>query len=118
MLNGENRKANRVRFDHKHPVNLMGVDGTWRRSCVLLDVSETGAKIEVEGSVDVLQAKEFFLLLSSTGLAFRRCELVWIDGCNAGIRFVQVKPGPKKTESGAKKVERAETKPAAGESKQ
>ena len=117
MLNGENRKANRVRFDHKHPVNLMGVDGTWRRSCILLDISETGAKIEVEGTVDVLQAKEFFLLLSSTGLAFRRCELVWIDGCNAGIRFVQVKPGQKKAESSAK-VERTEKKAAVSERKQ
>jgi len=103
MMKGENRKSNRVRFDHKHAVNLMGVDGTWRRSCVLLDVSETGAKIEVEGTIEVLQAKEFFLLLSSTGLAFRRCELVWIDGCNAGIRFVQIKPGKKKAESSEKK---------------
>jgi hypothetical protein len=103
MLKGEHRKTNRVRFDHKHPVNLMGVDGTWRRSCVLLDVSETGAKIEIEGSVEVLQAKEFFLLLSSTGLAFRRCELVWIDGSNAGIRFVQLKPGKKKADSSEKK---------------
>ena len=34
MLKGENRKTNRVRFDHKHAVNLMGADGTWRRSCV------------------------------------------------------------------------------------
>ncbi len=98
MLKGENRKTNRVRFEHKHAVNLMGADGTWRRSCVLLDVSATGAKIEIEGSVDVLQAKEFFLLLSSTGLAFRRCELVWIDGCSAGIRFVKPKPAGKKAE--------------------
>ncbi|HLG81721.1 MAG TPA: PilZ domain-containing protein [Bradyrhizobium sp.] len=104
-MKGENRGSNRVRFDHKHPVNLMGVDGTWRRSCVLLDVSATGAKIEVEGTVDVLQAKEFFLLLSSTGLAFRRCELVWIDGCNAGIRFVQLKPGQKRPEISEKKAE-------------
>jgi hypothetical protein len=35
-----------------------------------------------------LQAREFFLLLSSTGLAFRRCELVWIDGAQVGVRFV------------------------------
>lgn len=99
MLKGENRKSNRVRFDHKHAVNLMGADGTWRRSCVLLDISSSGAKIEIEGSVDVLQAKEFFLLLSSTGLAFRRCELVWIDGCSAGVRFVKAKPVGKKAES-------------------
>jgi hypothetical protein len=84
----DSRKALRVRMEHKHPVNLMGSDGTWRRSCFLLDVSETGAKIEVEGSLEVLQAKEFFMLLSSTGLAFRRCELVWIDGTMAGVHFI------------------------------
>ena len=40
---------------------------------------------------EVLQAKEFFLVLSSTGLAFRRCELVWLDGTIAGIRFLENK---------------------------
>jgi len=84
----DGRKALRVRMDHKQAVNLMGSDGTWRRSCVLLDVSQSGAKIEVEGTLDVLQAKEFFLLLSSTGLAYRRCELVWIDGTIAGVHFI------------------------------
>lgn len=66
----------------------MGVDGTWRRKCVLLDVSATGAKLQVEGTLDVLQAGEFFLLLSSTGLAFRRCELIRVDGTTAGVRFI------------------------------
>lgn len=84
----DGRKAARVRIDHRQPVNLMGSDGTWRRSCVLLDVSQTGAKVEVEGTLDVLHAKEFFMLLSSTGLAYRRCELVWIDGTTAGVHFV------------------------------
>jgi hypothetical protein len=69
----------------------MGVDGTWRRSCYLLDASESGAKLEVEGSADVLKAREFFLLLSSTGLAFRRCELVWIDGTEVGVKFIAEK---------------------------
>jgi len=97
-MNGENRKANRVQFEHKHPVNLMGVDGTWRRSCVLLDVSQSGAKLEVDGSPDVLRAREFFLLLSSTGLAFRRCELVWVDGTQVDIKFTSPDKG-KKTRS-------------------
>jgi hypothetical protein len=82
------RKADRVRFEHRYPVNLMGVDGTWRRRCVMLDVSSTGARLEVEGSLEVLRAQEFFLVLSSTGLAFRRCELVRIDGSEIGVRFV------------------------------
>ena len=84
----DGRKASRVKMDHKQSVNLMGSDGTWRRRCVLLDVSQSGAKVEVEGTLDVLQAKEFFLLLSSTGLAYRRCELVWIDGTTAGVHFI------------------------------
>lgn len=85
---GNNRKANRVRFEHKHTVGIMGVDGTWQRSCILLDASESGAKLEVEGSTAPLKAQEFFLVLSSTGLAFRRCELIWVDGPQVGVHFV------------------------------
>jgi PilZ domain len=91
--NWNNRKSDRVQFQHTFQANLMGVDGTWRRGCSLLDVSSTGARLEIEGTTDVLQAKEFFLVLSSTGLAFRRCELVWIDGTTVGIRFlINAKP--------------------------
>jgi hypothetical protein len=85
------RKSDRVRLEHRYPVNLMGVDGTWRRSCVLLDVSSTGARLEVEGTLEMLGAQEFFLLLSSTGLAFRRCELIRVDGAEVGVRFVTEK---------------------------
>jgi hypothetical protein len=88
LLRGEYRKAGRGRIEHGHAVHVMGVDGTWRRRCPLLDVSDTGARLEVEGPVNVLQAREFFLLLSSTGLAFRRCELIWINGAEVGVRFV------------------------------
>jgi hypothetical protein len=94
-MKGESRRANRVQFEHPHPVNLMGVDGTWRRSCVMLDVSQSGAKLEIEGSPDVLRAREFFLLLSSTGLAFRRCELVWVDGTQVGVKFTSPDKGKK-----------------------
>ena len=91
----ERRKGDRVTFERGIPAHMMGIDGTWRRDCTLEDVSQTGAKLSIEGSVEGLHLKEFFLLLSSTGLAFRRCELVWIDGCCAGIRFVKAKPAKK-----------------------
>ena len=42
----------------------------------------------VDRPLDVLQAQEFFLLLSSTGLAYRRCELIRVDGCEVGVRFI------------------------------
>ncbi len=96
-MKGENRSAPRVRFDNPHPVNLLGVDGTWRRSCRLLDASDSGAKLEIEGSADVLQSKEFFLVLSATGLAFRRCEMVWIDGSQVGVRFIKNERGKKRS---------------------
>jgi hypothetical protein len=83
------RKADRVHFQHEHSVTLMAVDGTWRRTCILKDVSESGARLEVDGSSDVLTSREFFLVLSSTGLAFRRCELVWINGSTVGVHFVR-----------------------------
>jgi PilZ domain len=82
------RKSERVRMEHSRPVNLMGVDGTWRRSCVLIDISATGARLEVEGTLEVLGVQEFFLLLSSTGLAYRRCELVRVDGSEVGVKFI------------------------------
>ncbi|MCS3449055.1 MULTISPECIES: PilZ domain-containing protein [Bradyrhizobium] len=83
------RRAERVRLETRYPVNLMGVDGTWRRSCILLDVSQSGARLEVDGTLDVLKAQEFFLVLSSRGLAFRRCELVRVDGAEIGVRFIE-----------------------------
>jgi hypothetical protein len=84
----DSRKANRVIFDHKPPATLMGSDGTWRRPCVLIDISETGAKLQIEGSTEVLNSKEFFLVLSTTGLAYRRCQLIWVDGDNVGVNFL------------------------------
>jgi hypothetical protein len=68
-MRGQQRKIVRVPLEHRRPVNLVGVDGTSRRACLLLDLSDTGAKTEVEGSIDVLQAREFFLVLSSNGRA-------------------------------------------------
>jgi hypothetical protein len=42
-----------------------------------------------------LDLKEFFLLLSSTGLAYRRCQLVRIAGEQIGVRFLAQDKGKK-----------------------
>ena len=94
MAAAERRKGERVTFERGIPAHMMGIDGTWRRDCVMEDVSETGAKLTVEGSVEGLHLKEFFLLLSSTGLAYRRCELAWVNGDQIGVNFL--KQGDKK----------------------
>jgi hypothetical protein len=79
----------RVTFDHPPAAHIMAIDGTWRRACLLLDVSESGATLAVEGAVEGLTLKQFFLLLSSTGLAYRRCELDWINGDRMGLNFLR-----------------------------
>jgi hypothetical protein len=50
-------------------------------------VSQTGARLRVEGSLEGVNLKQFFLLLSSTGLVYRRCNLVRVDGYQIGIAF-------------------------------
>ena len=90
----ERRKGERVSFERGITAHMMGIDGTWRRNCIMEDISETGARLTVEGSVEGLNLKEFFLLLSSTGLAYRRCELAWVNGNQIGVNFL--KAGDKK----------------------
>ena len=84
----ERRKAERVEFSHRFEAQMMAIDGTWRRPCLIEDVSKTGSRLTVEGSIEGLNLKEFFLLLSSTGLAYRRCELAWVNGDQLGVRFL------------------------------
>jgi hypothetical protein len=90
----ERRTGERVTFERGINAHMMGIDGTWRRSCSVEDISEIGAKLTVEGSIEGLNLKEFFLLLSSTGLAYRRCELGWVNGDQVGVNFL--KPENKK----------------------
>jgi hypothetical protein len=85
----EQRKEHRILLERGHPTQMMAIDGTWRRDCMMEDVSEGGAKLTVEGSVEGLHLKEFFLLLSSTGLAYRRCELAWVNGDQLGVIFLE-----------------------------
>jgi hypothetical protein len=46
------------------------------------------ATLTVTASIEGLQLKEFFLLLSSTGLAYRRCSLAWVNGAQIGVKFL------------------------------
>jgi hypothetical protein len=95
MAGGERRDDGRVKFERGIPAFMMAIDGTWRRNCIMEDVSEAGAKLTIEGSVEGLHLKEFFLLLSSTGLAYRRCGLSWVNGDQIGVSFIKL--GKKKT---------------------
>jgi hypothetical protein len=93
------RKSGRVDFERGIHVFIMGIDGTWRRDCLMVDVSQTGARLCVEGSLEGLNLKEFFLLLSSTGLAYRRCQMVRLAGDQIGVEFLKQAKNGKKTAS-------------------
>ena len=83
------RKSERVDFERGIHVWIMGIDGTWRRDSMMIDVSHTGARLRIEGSLEGLDLKEFFLLLSSTGLAYRRCKLARVAGNEIGVAFLE-----------------------------
>ncbi|HXH43100.1 MAG TPA: PilZ domain-containing protein [Bradyrhizobium sp.] len=100
-VKADQRGNNRVVFERGVPAQMMGIDGTWRRDCTMEDVSDTGAKLTIDGSVEGLHLKEFFLLLSSTGLAYRRCELAWVNGDQIGVNFLKVGEKKKKSRSTA-----------------
>src|SRR3979490_2863606 len=85
----ENKAPERVAFSRGYGVCIMGIDGTWRRDCLLNAISDNDAILTVEGSIQGLNHQEFFLLLSSTGLAYRRCELVRVRGTEIDVQSLK-----------------------------
>ena len=102
----DGKGAERVTFSRGYDVCLMAIDGTWRRDCQLNSISDTDATLTVEGSIQGLNLKEFFLLLSSTGLAYRRCELVRVNGTEMDIRFLRGKHAKKRSGAVVKETKR------------
>jgi len=90
---GERRTFTRVQFGHGYTAKIMAIDGTWQRACKLADVSDTGAKLTIDGSVVGLDMQEFFLVLTANGKAHRRCERIWLNGDEIGVRFLKDMPG-------------------------
>jgi hypothetical protein len=102
-MTDEGKVTDRVTFSRGFNVCIMGIDGTWRRDCLLNAISDTEAVLTVEGSIHGLNLKEFFLLLSSTGLAYRRCELARVNGAEMDIQFLETKGRKKKSGGSPKK---------------
>jgi len=95
-MSDDNKGIERVTFSRGYDVCIMAIDGTWRRNCQLNAISDNDATLTVEGSIQGLNLKEFFLLLSSTGLAYRRCELVRVNGTEMDIQFLKGKNAKKR----------------------
>src|ERR1700732_2341885 len=96
-MTDDDQGPERVTFSPGYGVCIMGIDGTLRRDCLLNAISDNDAILTVEGSIQGLNLKEFFLLLSSTGLAYRRCELVRVNGTEIDVQFLKSKGRKKKS---------------------
>src|SRR5215831_16965307 len=85
----ERRNFTRVQFGRGYSAKIMAIDGTWHRECKIGDVSDTGAKLQIHGRVDNIDMREFFLVLTESGSAHRRCERIWLNGDEIGVRFLK-----------------------------
>lgn len=85
----ERRRNDRIAFERGFPAAITSLDGKWRMPCAMDDVSNEGARLSVQGDVEGVNLKEFILLLSANGKAFRRCELSWVKGSEIGVRFIK-----------------------------
>ena len=63
----------------------LGLAANKLHGCVLSDISDSGARIDVEDSKPI--PDEFMLLLSSNGSARRKCRVVWRKPRQLGVKF-------------------------------
>jgi hypothetical protein len=63
----------------------VALDADQLHGCVLADISDTGARIDVEDSETI--PDRFLLLLSGNGSARRTCRVVWRQPQQIGVRF-------------------------------
>jgi hypothetical protein len=81
-MRADNRKSRRrpIRYSA-----WMSLEDEKLHGCVLSDISDSGARLDVEDS-KVLPDR-FMLLLSGTGSARRRCRVVWRAPHQVGVAF-------------------------------
>jgi len=88
-MGAERRASERVKFGQGYGARILALDGKWHRPCTVIDVSNIGAKLRIDAPLDGLTLTRFFLVLTRVGQAHRRCELVWRDGNQMGVRFIK-----------------------------
>lgn len=86
-----------VRFERPLNVRVMTIDGTRCSDGRLVEISDSGAEIELTGHAAELG--EFFLLLTGFGNpVFRRCSRTWVQGTQMGVSFKRGAIGIKSSE--------------------
>jgi hypothetical protein len=63
----------------------VALEGEQLHGCVLSDISDSGARIDVEASKTL--PDRFVLLLSSRGTPRRHCRVIWREPTQIGVTF-------------------------------
>ncbi len=63
-------------------------EGSPLRGCIVSEVSETGARLDIEHPEDLPET--FNLLLSGRGGIYRRCRIVWRSQGRVGVQFEKI----------------------------
>jgi PilZ domain len=79
----EYRKSTR-RFV-RHGARIVSSDGSALGQCVMIDISDTGARLKTDASQAL--PDEFILLLSHDGRLHRQCTVAWRSATAVGVRF-------------------------------
>jgi hypothetical protein len=81
-----------------------------KHGCVLSDISDAGARIDVEDSKKI--PDQFFLLLSGNGKARRACHVIWRKPQQIGVHFERKLTGAEAAALTSKHAARMVTEPA------
>jgi hypothetical protein len=81
-----------------------------KHGCVLSDISDAGARIDVEDSKKI--PDQFFLLLSGNGKARRACHVIWRKPQQIGVHFERKLTGAEAAALMSKHAARMVTEPA------
>ena len=74
---------------------MLILEGNAQRSCMLSDISDTGARIDVD-TADELPDR-FTLVLSGNGSPRRKCRVVWRQPTQVGVNFDGRLPADERT---------------------
>ena len=81
MFKRQKRAERRMTRDIPAKVILGGFA---KRDCKVVDISKSGARIAVSGSIDL--PRQFSIAFASSA---RSCEFVWRNGTMAGVKFLK-----------------------------
>lgn len=84
---GEPDKRRASRREISYPVAIETVEDGAIHPCMILDISETGAKLTLRESAKLPDL--FMLRLAGRRTAARHCRLVWREGDTIGVRFIE-----------------------------